>query len=259
MSPLFFHFFPFSKVNQPVAAPDPTQLFSLNCFVLGDDPSKVFTVKILKTENVSILKDLIKEKQSRRLNHVDASDLILSQVSLPVDDDLEKSLKNIDLAPLESLLPLSQVFPHIEANRLHIVVQAPTTGAVALHSMQLLSLNCFILGDDPDRMFTVKIPKTENVSILKKLIKEENPSSLGNIDVKNIDLWQASLPIDDLPSKNPPTLGPKLRSEKLLSDAFPSELDINHIHIVARPPGQGEHDIDSALMLFIIPSRRTLS
>ena len=83
---------------------------------------------------------------------------------------------------------------------------------------------------------------------------------MGNIDVKNIDLWQVSFfPIDDLPSKNPPTLGPKLRSEKLLSDAFPSELDINHIHIVARPPSQGEYDINSALMLLIIPSRRTMS
>src|SRR6266581_6626654 len=58
---------------------------SLNCFVLGGDSSEVFTVEILKTKNVSILKDLIKDKQPRRLNHVDASELILSQVSLPVD------------------------------------------------------------------------------------------------------------------------------------------------------------------------------
>ena len=115
-------------MNQPVAAPDTTQLFSLNCFVLGGDSSGVFTVEILKTKNVSILKDLIKEKQSPRLNHVVASELILSHVSLPVDDDLEESLKNIDLTPLKPLLPLSQVFPHVEASRLHIVVQAPTTG-----------------------------------------------------------------------------------------------------------------------------------
>jgi len=114
-------------VNQPVAAPDPTQLFSLNCFVLGGDSSEVFTVEILKTKNVSILKDLIKEKQSHRLNHVDASELILNQVSLPVDDGLEERLKQVDLAPLKPLLPLSQVFPHVEENCLHIVVQAPTT------------------------------------------------------------------------------------------------------------------------------------
>jgi crinkler effector protein len=61
-----------------------------------------------------------------------------------------------------------------------------------------LSLNCLLPGDDPDRTFTVEIPKNKNVSILKDLIKEKNPSSLGKVDVKNIDLWLVSFPIDDL-------------------------------------------------------------
>ena len=141
----------------------------------------------------------------------------------------------------------------------HLIPLKEVQTVVALDSAQHFSLNCFILGDNPDRMFTVKIPKTENVSILKDLIKEKNPSSLGNIDAKNIDLWQISFPIDDLHSKNPPTVGPKLRSEKLLSDAFPSALDINRIHVVARVPGQGEYFIDSGWISFIIPSRRALS
>jgi hypothetical protein len=61
-----------------------------------------------------------------------------------------------------------------------------------------LSVNCLLLGDHLDRMFTVEILKNKTVGILKKLIKEENPSSLGNVDVKNIDLWHVSFPIDDL-------------------------------------------------------------
>jgi hypothetical protein len=48
-----------SKVNQPVAAPDPVGLLFFNCFVLGDDLSKVFVVEILKTKNVSLLKCLV--------------------------------------------------------------------------------------------------------------------------------------------------------------------------------------------------------
>jgi hypothetical protein len=117
-------------VNRPVAAPDPAQLLSLNCLVLRVDgePNQIFTVETLKTQNVSILKRLIKEEQSPRLNHVAASELILSQVSLPVDDDLEESVKNVDLTPLKPFLPLSQVFPRVEENRLHIVVQAPANG-----------------------------------------------------------------------------------------------------------------------------------
>jgi hypothetical protein len=118
-------------------APDPAQLLSLNCLVQVDgEPNQICTVKILKTENVSTLKDLIKEKQSPRLNHVAASELILSQVSLPVDDGLEESLKNVNLTPLKPFLPLSEVFPRVEENRLHIVVQAPANGesiSVFLH------------------------------------------------------------------------------------------------------------------------------
>jgi Crinkler effector protein N-terminal domain len=96
-----------------------------------------------------------------------------------------------------------------------------------------LSLNCFILGNDLNWTFTVEILKAKNVSILKDLIKEKNPSSFGNVDARNISLWQVSFSINNLPSKNPPTVGPKLRLEKLLLDVFLSELDINHIHVVA--------------------------
>jgi len=54
--------------------------FSLNCFVLGDDPENVFPVDIQTTSKIGILKDLIKQKKSPRLNHVVASDLEVFQV-----------------------------------------------------------------------------------------------------------------------------------------------------------------------------------
>jgi hypothetical protein len=108
-------------------------------------------------------------------------------------------------------------------------------------------------------MFTVEVEKTKNVSILKKLLKEENPSSLGNIDVKNIDLWKVSFPIDDLILKTLTTPGPKLRPERLLSEVFSVNLDINCIHVVVRALGIGEYYIDFGLnFLFIILSRRTI-
>jgi len=56
--------------------------------------------------------------------------------------------------------------------------------------MSLLSLNCFVLGDDADKVFTVKVPKTENVSILKKMIKEENARLLARVDAKDLELFQ---------------------------------------------------------------------
>lgn len=112
--------------TQPVPVLDPTQLLSLNCFVLGDDLKKAFTVKIPKTENVSILKDLIKEKKAPHLDHVAASDLDLFQVSLPRGGDVDAILQNTQ--PLDSLLPLSRGFPSVEENYLHVVVRAPNKG-----------------------------------------------------------------------------------------------------------------------------------
>ncbi|KAF8157793.1 hypothetical protein B0H34DRAFT_844095 [Crassisporium funariophilum] len=220
---------------------------SLNCLIVGEDPDRTFTVKIPKTENISILKDLIKEKKPSSLRNIDAKNIDLWQISFPIDD-LETAVKNLNLARYPKLSPpskkLNTFFTDAADDCLHIIAKVPEVQTVvALDSAQLFSLNCFILGDNPDRMFTVKIPKTENVSILKDLIKEKNPSSLRNIDAKSIDLWQISFPIDDLHSKNPPTVGPELRSEKLLSDAFPSALDINCIHVVARVPGEGEYFI----------------
>jgi len=49
----------------------------LNCLLLNDDSTQVFTVKIPKTDNISILKELIKGKKAPHLDHLAASDLIL--------------------------------------------------------------------------------------------------------------------------------------------------------------------------------------
>jgi hypothetical protein len=55
---------------------------ALNCLLLHDDPTKVFTVKVPESENISILKELIKAKKARHLAQLDASDLILWKVRL---------------------------------------------------------------------------------------------------------------------------------------------------------------------------------
>jgi hypothetical protein len=52
-------------------------------------------------------------------------------------------------------------------------------------------------------MFTVKIPKVENVSFLKDLIKEKKAHHSKHVNASDLDLWQVSFPIDDLRSKKP--------------------------------------------------------
>ena len=57
-------------------------------------------------------------------------------------------------------------------------------------SESTISLNCYVLRDHSGNVFTVKIPRTDNVAILKKLIKEENAHLLAHVDAKDLDLFQ---------------------------------------------------------------------
>ena len=105
-----------------------TDTLSINCLVLGVDSSEVFTVEILKTKNVSILKGLIKKQQSPRLNHLDASELTIWKVSLPVDtitpeltvDDNETCQKLHPVKKISSVFGEALVDEHV-----HVLVQAP--------------------------------------------------------------------------------------------------------------------------------------
>ena len=102
---------------------------SINCLLLGSDSSEVFEVEILKTKKVSSLKDLIKEKQSPRLNHVVASELTVWKVSLPVDT-ITPELTVEACKKLQSPEKISSIFGDaLVAKHVHILVQAPT-GAV---------------------------------------------------------------------------------------------------------------------------------
>lgn len=98
---------------------------SLNCYVLGDDPSRIFQVKILKTKQVCILRDLIKEKQSPFLDHVPASSLAVWKVSLPVDTIMpELTVDNVQA--LHPLGKISSIFGEaLVDEHVHILVRAP--------------------------------------------------------------------------------------------------------------------------------------
>ena len=105
---------------------------SLNYLVVGDNPDRIFTVEISKNKNISILKKLIKVEKARhfRVEHVDASDLELWQVSFLIDD-LEKELGNINLARHPKLLSpskkLATFFTDGADDCLHVIAKAPGT------------------------------------------------------------------------------------------------------------------------------------
>jgi Leucine-rich repeat (LRR) protein len=105
----------------------------------------------------------------------------------------------------------------------------------------ILSLNCLVLGDDPEKMFTVEIDEAKNVSILKKLIKEEKASRLEHVDASDLQLWKLDLHLDGLgaePVRVDFEKCKKLSPPRLkLPTFFNDTLDENRLHIIAEARG----------------------
>jgi hypothetical protein len=119
---------------------------SLNCFVLGGDSSEVFTVETLNQ---------YPQEQSRRLNHVYASELILSQVSLPVDDGLEESNRLVVQAPTNGE-PIS-VFLHATDDLIDVVQRAWVPKTQEEKRGEIRSLPCIKV-----RVFFLLLPSLIN-------------------------------------------------------------------------------------------------
>ena len=107
----------------------------LNCLVLDDEPRHIdiFPVKISSVDNVSALRELVKEKKPHTFQHLDANYLVLWEVSISADSesdsDLQDKLKDLVLDDTNQLMPLTglaQVFSNINEEGLHVVIRAPT-------------------------------------------------------------------------------------------------------------------------------------
>ena len=60
-----------------------------------------------------------------------------------------------------------------------------------------ISLNCWILGDDPNELFLVTVPSSEPVVYLKRAIKQADRESLKNVNEKDLVFYKASIFTDD--------------------------------------------------------------
>ncbi|GLB38822.1 hypothetical protein LshimejAT787_0506870 [Lyophyllum shimeji] len=223
---------------------------TLNCCLLGDDPRiHSFPVDILDTQTVGHLKQLIKKATSPTLEHINAAHLELFKASIPVDDDsdsLAACFENLTLneKPLNPMDDLSEVFQDLSEEHLHVIVRVPALPIVqaTLIMPATRALNCCLLGDDPRiHSFSVDILDTQTVYELKKLIKEKRSPTLEHIDAADLDLFKASIPVDDDSDSLAAcfenlTLNEKpLNPLKKLSKVF-QDLPKRHIHVIVRVP-----------------------
>jgi Crinkler effector protein N-terminal domain len=104
-----------------------------------------------------------------------------------------------------------------------------------------LRLNCLVLGDDSDRVFSVEIDNNKNVSMLREAIKDKTKPAFDSTAANRLDLWKVSIKIDDnLPEKLSGRPREKaLHPTEILSDLFPNGTPaVNTLHIVVdAPPG----------------------
>jgi len=107
--------------------------FDLNCLVLGDDPGRVFPVKIAASESVGILRKLIKDEKKPAFDHVDADTLVLWKVSIPVDKSFKESLSRNDFVEEHQVEPMQElvdIFTEpLVKKHIHIMIKAPPIGA----------------------------------------------------------------------------------------------------------------------------------
>jgi hypothetical protein len=104
---------------------------NLNCWVLGDDSTRIFPVKIDGNENVGSLKEAIKEKKKPAFDHITADSLDVWNVSIPIDGDTNiearaKDLRLHEKKPLWPLRGLLMTFRDVDNETLHVVVNAPS-------------------------------------------------------------------------------------------------------------------------------------
>ncbi|KAF9311595.1 hypothetical protein BG003_007208 [Podila horticola] len=105
-------------------------ILTLFCLVDGEATSQAFYIEINQTKTVDHLRGAIKDKNPDTFNGVDAMELTVWRVSLPIieDEEIPILLNNVtsDKKKLRPATRLSKVFPEeLPEETVHIVVQRP--------------------------------------------------------------------------------------------------------------------------------------
>ena len=112
----------------------------------------------------------------------------------------------------------------------------------------MLTLYCWVMGDETQRCFPIEILHGKDVSILKKAIKEEKTPQLDHLPADALTLWKVSIPVEEIdtrlryfqPRDDLDNGVYQLSPMDELSDIFQDKPPRKHIHIVVQPPGEGD-------------------
>jgi hypothetical protein len=105
-----------------------TEPLSLSCWIVGEDPTRAFTVKVSKSENIHAVKKAVKEVLGEELTSP-VSDLDVWAVAIPLisgEVNVEAGKEAVSGKPLEGVMLLEdvEIFKSINPRHLHVVVKA---------------------------------------------------------------------------------------------------------------------------------------
>ncbi|KAM6494978.1 hypothetical protein JOM56_009601, partial [Amanita muscaria] len=208
----------------------------LKCLIRGADRKHLFSIQIGDDENVSTLKEFIKDKRKNAFKDVDAVDLDLWKVAIVIDQDLKNSVDNTVFKDEESLMPherLGDVFckEPPAPNCVHIIVAVQPT---LIPGERLLELNCLQLGDSADDVFLIEIGNNKTVSALKNSIKDGVKPMFDHVVAHTLVLWNVSISVNKLDKEALHQLSKaeSLKPIQVLSDVFPNIPDRTRLHVV---------------------------
>lgn len=101
--------------------------------------------------------------------------------------------------------------------------------------MPLLSLNCWVVDDSLDEIFTIEITGEKSISALKEIIKEKNNFTFP---AKKLELFKICLPLDNFYTISSQKLDNNLKLSpptRKLSEFFDEAVD-EGLHIVVKWP-----------------------
>jgi len=123
---------------------------TLICLIYGDLTEKAFEVKIEKNKSVSLLKEKIKDKNSNLFDGVDAKDIVLWKVNIPIGGDIMEVdivLENNKKIGVQKLSyptkKIDSIFTeNITDESIHIIVERPSGKCInAICSYNKLNIN----------------------------------------------------------------------------------------------------------------------
>ncbi|KAI1311546.1 hypothetical protein EDD11_003462, partial [Mortierella claussenii] len=106
---------------------------TLFCVISGGLASNAFPVQISSDETVGVLKNAIKANQTPAFDNIDANDLVVWCVTIPVDEDADDEIITAAKVNAKRLLKgtatLSRAFNDLKKDTIHIIIERPKVAA----------------------------------------------------------------------------------------------------------------------------------